>query len=365
MPEPLRLGAMEAVEKHFRETHKEAIIKPVESHTLNGQAARSLRSTQLVQAVRSLWDDQRRFPLQLATVLSQQFASHGLQFFKVNKTLTHVSVARPHYLDLDVVPVSEGVKKIVDFINSNPKTNRRKLVDALAPTPAPPPPPAVVPLAPVEPAPAAAEASAAPVGEAPSATESAPPAEGRPAEAVAPTAPPAPAAAPEAPQPTAEQTAVIADLHWLIHQGHVIEFANGMLETAKKPLPKPPPKEPKRAPVQTTLAAAEGTADTPVTAEGATPPAPMEASAAAEAEPTAAAVEPAAPVAEVVPGTAAPEAAPSTVEPVPNQPAATASEASAAPEPSVAAEPAPVEAPKPPEAATPPANEPASPQNPA
>jgi hypothetical protein len=31
-------------------------------------------------------------------------------------------------------------------------------------------------------------------------------------------------------------------LHWLIHQGHVIEFANGILETAKKPLPKPEPK---------------------------------------------------------------------------------------------------------------------------
>ena len=35
---------------------------------------------------------------------------------------------------------------------------------------------------------------------------------------------------------------------FLIHQGHVIEFANGMLETAKKPLPKPPPKPAPAAP---------------------------------------------------------------------------------------------------------------------
>jgi len=41
LPEPLRLANMEAVEKHFRETHKENIIKPVESHTLSGTAARS------------------------------------------------------------------------------------------------------------------------------------------------------------------------------------------------------------------------------------------------------------------------------------------------------------------------------------
>src|SRR5207244_6833862 len=36
MPEPLRLAGMEAVEKHFRESHKENIIKPVEAHRLTG-----------------------------------------------------------------------------------------------------------------------------------------------------------------------------------------------------------------------------------------------------------------------------------------------------------------------------------------
>ena len=43
-----------------------------------------------------------------------------------------------------------------------------------------------------------------------------------------------------APETSPEQTALAGDLHWLIHQGHVIEFANGILETAKKPLPRPP-----------------------------------------------------------------------------------------------------------------------------
>src|SRR4051794_14087929 len=39
LPEPVKLPNMEAVEKHFRETHKENIIKPVEMHTLSGTAA--------------------------------------------------------------------------------------------------------------------------------------------------------------------------------------------------------------------------------------------------------------------------------------------------------------------------------------
>lgn len=40
---------------------------------------------------------------------------------------------------------------------------------------------------------------------------------------------------------------MVGDLHWLVHQGHVIEFANGILETAKKPLPRPArPQQPKK-----------------------------------------------------------------------------------------------------------------------
>jgi hypothetical protein len=211
LPEAVRLATMDAVEKHFRETHKENIIKQVETHTMVGAAARSLRSSELARLVRTVWEDQLRFPLQIATSLSQQFATHGLQFVKVNKTITHVSVARPHYLDMEATPVSEGVKRIVEFINSHSKSNRRQLVETLAPSP----PPAPVPVAP--------------------ATEQTP-VEGQPP---LPTAP--------VPGPTPEQTAVISDLHWLIHQGHVIEFANGILETAKKPAPKPPKPEPKPA----------------------------------------------------------------------------------------------------------------------
>src|SRR5690349_19163983 len=183
---------------------------------------------ELGRLVRSVWKDQRRFPLQVATALSQQFATRGLQFFKVNRTFTHVSVARPHYLDLEATPVSEGVKKIVEFINAKPKSTRRQLVDALAPAPPP--------------APISVNAGQEP----------------------------APAPIPEA---TPEQTAVISDLHWLVHQGHVIEFANGILETAKKPAPKPPKPTPQAAPAENAAASkpaeggsAAGEPDSPGTA---------------------------------------------------------------------------------------------------
>lgn len=225
VPEPLKLGSMEAVEQHFRATHAAAIVKPAETHRLPGTACRHLRCASLARLVRHAVEEQRRFPLQLATALSQQFASHGLQFFKVNKTVTHVAVARPHFLDLDATPVSEDVKRIVDYINANPKCTRRQLIEALAPTPpapAPPPPPAPAEGAPDETSPAGAETTAA-------------------ASTAAATS------APETRAPTPAQTEIIADLHWLIHQGHVIEFAKGLLEIARRPAPKPLKPAPKPA----------------------------------------------------------------------------------------------------------------------
>ncbi|MCL5096907.1 MAG: hypothetical protein M1608_05155, partial [Candidatus Omnitrophica bacterium] len=200
VPETLKLGSREEVEKHFREVHLAHVIQSVPFFALSGVAARALPSQPLHALARRAWEEQRRFPLKVVNALSQMFSSLGLQFFKVNKTVTHVAVSRPHYLDLNVTPVSEGIKSIIHFINLNPNTNRRKLIEALAPP---------SPNTPADAAPVTLDATVAQ------------------------------AVGVEPAQPTAEMTAVIRDLHWLIHQGHVIEFANGMLEIAKPPPPKP------------------------------------------------------------------------------------------------------------------------------
>ncbi len=266
LPEPLKLPSMEEVEKHFRQVHLANIIKSVDSHSCTGTQARNIRDRELMRMVRTRWEEQKRFPLQLATTLSQQFASRGLQFFKVNKTVTHVAVARPHFLDLEATPVSEGVKKIVEFINATAKCTHKQLLAALAPSAAAPAP--------------------APV----------PVAEG---EAAVP-------AAPVAAEPSAELAAVMTDLHWLIHQGHVIEFANGVLETAKKPLPRPPkPVKAGAKPAVTDVAATDSVPEAGIVT-GEAVPAPV-----AEATPAPAAAAEAAPEA----------AAPVVAEPAPAAPA--------------------------------------------
>lgn len=314
VPEPLKLASMEEVEKHFRATHKDSIIKPVESHIVAGQPSRSLRCSGLQRLIRQEWEHQRRFPLPVATKLSQQFAQHGLQFFKVNKTVTHVSVARPQFLDIENSPVSDGIKRIVQYVNENARCTRKQLIEALAPTPktAPAPAPEAKPAeetpTPAAPAPEG-ETASAPAAEGETAdAATAPAAEGEPAATPAPVAEkPAQAPAPEA---TPEQTEVMVDLHWLIHQGAVLEFADGHMETAKKPAPKPPKPEKKPATEEKPATEAAPQAGAPAPAESA----PAAAASVPNSEP-ATTTEAAAPVAE---GSPAIEAAPvSAAEPVP------------------------------------------------
>jgi hypothetical protein len=268
-PEANRLGSREAVERHFREVHLPNIIKEVESHTLSGPASRELVSPALQRLLRHAWEEQKRFPLKVVTVLSQQFAARGLQFFKVNKTITHVGVARPHFLDLEVTPVSEGVKRIVDFIGAHPKCTRRSLLDALAPASAPT------------------------------------------------TGTDAPGAEEKKDEPTPEQTALISDLHWLIHQGHVIEFSNGVLETAKKPIVRPPKAE-KRAPSEND--------PVPGSAGGAVPDASVE-----EIAPEVSVMESGQPVGTLADATPSQEATPPS-EPAPPVESGSATEKSPSPQ---------------------------------
>jgi hypothetical protein len=225
VPEPKKLGTREEVERHFREVHMANIVQPVDSHTLPATALGQLRDLELRRLAHVNFEQQKRFPIKVATVLSQQFATRGLQFFKVNKTVTHVAVSRPHFLDMESTPVSEGIKRIVDFINAHPKCTRKQLFEALAPS----------------------ATAAEPIHDRPA---EAPAQEGEPAKA--------------GPSPI---DPIASDLHWLLHEGHVIEFANGMLDTAKKPAVRPPkPQAPKQAVAKKESPATEAAA--PVEPEG-------------------------------------------------------------------------------------------------
>jgi hypothetical protein len=179
------------------------------------------------------------------------------------------------------------------------------LIEALAPSPKKPTVIEIKPAAPPAAAPApdaSGEAAAAP----------------QDSSAV----PPAPAvpAPPASDEPTPEQTVIIADLHWLVHQGHVLEFADGRMDTAKKPLPRPPKPE-KKAAVE--KPAAEGEATTTAVGSAEEVPVLTEAEIPAPEPELAIEPEPAAEVAVETPGpTEAAEPPPEVKNPTDESPPA-------------------------------------------
>lgn len=192
--EPIIFARRDEVQAHFRAHHAAGVVDEVETATLTGNDAKVMRDPRLLaEYLRDQWHRQKHFPMQLSTHLSKMFSGMGLQFFKKDKKVTHVSVARPNYLDVVATPVSDGVCRIVEFVEATPNCTRRLILENLAG------------LEHVEPK----------EGEVP----------------------------PPAPEQTEEQKQLISDLHWLIHQGHVLDFANGVIETAKKPRPKEEKKE--------------------------------------------------------------------------------------------------------------------------
>ena len=180
------------VEAHFRDHHLNDAVEEVEVCEVSGENAKAMVNPRtLAEFLKDQWHKQKHFPMQLSTHLSKQFSRMGLQFFKKDKKVTHVSVARPNFLDVESEPVSGGVKKIMQFIDGTEECTRRQILEHLG------------------------------------GMEHVEPQEGEK---------PAPA-----PEQTEEQKQLTSDLHWLIHQGHVLEFSNGIIETAKKPKKKPEP----------------------------------------------------------------------------------------------------------------------------
>jgi len=198
LPEEARLESREAVREHFREHHLSNLISGVSDVALKASVFNKKTPPRMQNLVRYAIDDQRRFPLKIVNMLSQEFSSHGLQFFKRKKSVTHVSVSRPHHLNLDHTPVSDSIRNIVTFVVDNQNCTRRMILDKFVPEPDKP---------------ESAEV----------------PAEG---DAPKPDTPLSP-----------ERTAILSDLHWLVHQGHVVEYANGQMEIAPKPQPQPQKKK--------------------------------------------------------------------------------------------------------------------------
>lgn len=211
-----RLDGLAAVEKHFTAHHADAEVSATTVASVPGDPRACPVDAALAPLLAYARDEESRFPLRLAQSLSRALTAAGLRFHKSSNRTTYVSASRSRHLDLEQVAVSDSIRRILETIREKKSLRRPQLLDLLAPLPAKP---------------------EAPVAEAPAAPEQ---------EPAAPAEPVAVESAGQAPvvAPTPEETlraAVVQDLLWLTHEGYVIEFADGRLESV------PPPKHPPKA----------------------------------------------------------------------------------------------------------------------
>lgn len=179
-----RLESLADVERHFRANHAAKAVTRIRDKVIApGSAALNDSAAGVLSVTRALWAELDRFPLPLAHGLGQQLTGRGLQIFK-HDGITFAGVARPKHLDADATPVSEGISGILAYLEAHAATSRAEQLKALVAARA------------VEPDP---------------------------------------------------EAAVTKDLSWLLHEGHVIDYAKRGFVVAprpKTPKPKPEPARP-------------------------------------------------------------------------------------------------------------------------
>ena len=186
-PSP-RFESVAEVELHFRENHAAKAVVEIRQRVIApGSPAMNSSSPAIHALARGAWEQLRRFPLPMVHTLGQQLAARGVQLFKAHENITYAALARPKYLDRAATPIAEGLSGMLAYIEEHPGVPRPEQWKALvALRPAPP-------------------------------------------EGVE----------------DAREAAVAADLSWLLHEGHVIDYARRGLEAARRPKP-PAPKPPSK-----------------------------------------------------------------------------------------------------------------------
>ena len=227
--------SFEEITADFLANHADNEIDAISGEvTLSGRAALHGSTRLLRELLLRHLRETDRFPLPLAQVVGKQLTALGLQLFKSHKKIIHVSMARPRYLDRQTTPIGRNFAAILEYLEAHPNQRRDKQWTALLSLRTG----------------ASGQAEGIRAGSAEGASEAA-----------------APALSGD--EVGKHEQALGADLLWLLHQGHVIDFAMGNLQAATPPKPQPMKKEPAAATPEAVPASdASAPEENPATEEG-------------------------------------------------------------------------------------------------
>ncbi len=173
-------SSMADAERHFRSNYLPGLVRTTEEATIDGVSSRRLPDRALNRAVEEAWVRENRSPSNLMQELASRFRQAGLHVFRHRRGMLFVSSIRDRALVHEQAAVSPSINSILEALAATPGINRKQLAEKL-----------IVDLPPEM-------------------------AESR-------------------------KLALASDLHWLIREGHIIEFSDGALDLPRVRV-KPPEK---------------------------------------------------------------------------------------------------------------------------
>ena len=178
---PLTFNSAAETERHFRQSYLPGLLRQSEELTVDGVVSRRLSDRSLGRVIEDGWTQEYRSPSKMMQELIGSFRQAGLHVFRHRKGMLFVSPVRARPFGHGNESVSPTVVAILQALTANPGITRKQLWEKL------------------------------------------------------------PAA--EATEPEGDEQrklALASDLHWLISEGHVIEFNDGALDLARTKTPPPP-----------------------------------------------------------------------------------------------------------------------------
>jgi hypothetical protein len=164
-------------ERHFRQTHLPGLLREANELTVSGVVSRKLPDRRLGRAIEDAWSQETRSPSKMMQELAAGLRQAGLNIFRHRRGMLFVSPVRARVFGHERAGVSASINAILEKVEKTPGINRKQLAEQLAI--------------------ADAEAAAA---------------------------------------ERAKMT-LANDLHWLIHEGYVIEFNDGTLDLPRAKAP--------------------------------------------------------------------------------------------------------------------------------
>ncbi|HEY1581959.1 MAG TPA: hypothetical protein VGF73_02535, partial [Chthoniobacterales bacterium] len=175
---PLTFRSAAETERHFRQTYLPTLLRSSAEAKIDGVVSRGLSDRSLGRLIEDAWAREFRSPSKMMQELMGAFRQTSLHTFRHRKGMLFVSAVRARPFQHGSSSVSSSVAAILATLGENPGINRKQLLEKL---------------------------------------------------------PHDPAETPEVHEK--KKLSVASDLHWLISEGHVIEFNDGALDLARLKTP--------------------------------------------------------------------------------------------------------------------------------